>query len=156
VSTVSLSSDTPEEGIRSHYRWLWATTWYWKLNSGPLGEQPVLLTTEPSLQPKTDIILKLRPGEQKFGKMKIASGNKDTLVFLPGFLWSQCLHGHGFTSNHPCTHLQEVAQDGRVCGAQWLRPASLFSSVSFIVLQTWSHQHGVLSWGWALWAKATH
>jgi hypothetical protein len=22
-----LSSDTPEEGIRSHYRWLWATMW---------------------------------------------------------------------------------------------------------------------------------
>jgi hypothetical protein len=27
VSTLSLSSDTPEEGIRSHYRWLWATMW---------------------------------------------------------------------------------------------------------------------------------
>jgi hypothetical protein len=25
VST--LSSDTPEEGVRSHYRWLWATVW---------------------------------------------------------------------------------------------------------------------------------
>jgi hypothetical protein len=24
---LSLSSDTPEEGIRSHYRWLWATMW---------------------------------------------------------------------------------------------------------------------------------
>ena len=34
--------DTPEEGIRSLYRWL---------NSGPLEEQTVLLTTEPSLQP---------------------------------------------------------------------------------------------------------
>jgi hypothetical protein len=22
-----VSSDTPEEGIRSHYRWLWATMW---------------------------------------------------------------------------------------------------------------------------------
>jgi hypothetical protein len=27
MSTLSLSSDTPEEGIRSHYRWLWATMW---------------------------------------------------------------------------------------------------------------------------------
>jgi hypothetical protein len=27
VSTLSLSSCTPEEGIRSHYRWLWATMW---------------------------------------------------------------------------------------------------------------------------------
>jgi hypothetical protein len=25
VSTLLLSSDTPEEGIGSHYRWLWAT-----------------------------------------------------------------------------------------------------------------------------------
>jgi hypothetical protein len=27
VCTLSLSSDTPEGGIRSHYRWLWATMW---------------------------------------------------------------------------------------------------------------------------------
>jgi hypothetical protein len=27
VSTLSFPSDTPEEGIGSHYRWLWATMW---------------------------------------------------------------------------------------------------------------------------------
>jgi hypothetical protein len=27
VSTLLLSSDTPEEGIGFHYRWLWATMW---------------------------------------------------------------------------------------------------------------------------------
>ena len=27
MSTLSLSSVTPEEGIGSHYRWLWATMW---------------------------------------------------------------------------------------------------------------------------------
>jgi hypothetical protein len=27
TSTLQLSSDTPEEGIRSHYRWLKATMW---------------------------------------------------------------------------------------------------------------------------------
>jgi hypothetical protein len=27
ISTLLLSSDTPEEDIGSHYRWLWATTW---------------------------------------------------------------------------------------------------------------------------------
>jgi hypothetical protein len=27
MSTLFLSSDTLEEGIRSHYRWLWATMW---------------------------------------------------------------------------------------------------------------------------------
>lgn len=27
MSTLWLSSDTPEEGVRSHYRWLCATMW---------------------------------------------------------------------------------------------------------------------------------
>ena len=27
MSILSLSSDTPEEGIWSHYRWLWASMW---------------------------------------------------------------------------------------------------------------------------------
>jgi hypothetical protein len=27
MSTLSLYSDTSEEGIKSHYRWLWATMW---------------------------------------------------------------------------------------------------------------------------------
>jgi hypothetical protein len=27
MTTLLHSSDTPEEGIRSHYRWLWATVW---------------------------------------------------------------------------------------------------------------------------------
>jgi hypothetical protein len=27
ISTLYLSSDTPEEGVRSHYGWLWATMW---------------------------------------------------------------------------------------------------------------------------------
>jgi hypothetical protein len=30
MSTLALSSDHPEEGLRSHYRWLWATT-CWEL-----------------------------------------------------------------------------------------------------------------------------
>lgn len=40
---------TPEEGIRSHCRWL-EPPCCWKLNSGPLEEQPMLLTPEPSHQ----------------------------------------------------------------------------------------------------------
>ena len=40
VSALSLTSDTPEEGIRSHYRWFWATTWL--LSSGLLEEQSVI------------------------------------------------------------------------------------------------------------------
>jgi hypothetical protein len=27
MSTLSLSPDTAEEGVRSYYRWLWATMW---------------------------------------------------------------------------------------------------------------------------------
>ena len=27
MSTLLLSSDTPKEGVRSHYKWLWATMW---------------------------------------------------------------------------------------------------------------------------------
>jgi hypothetical protein len=49
MSTLLLSLDTAQEG---NYRWLWATMWLLELNSGPLEEQSVLLTAEPSLQPR--------------------------------------------------------------------------------------------------------
>jgi hypothetical protein len=45
MSTLYLSSDTPEEGIGSHYRWLWELNWE------PLEGQSVL-NCEPSLQPR--------------------------------------------------------------------------------------------------------
>jgi hypothetical protein len=52
VSTLYLPSDSPEEGIRSHYRWLWATMWLLGIElTWSLEEQSVLLTAEPSLQP---------------------------------------------------------------------------------------------------------
>jgi hypothetical protein len=43
-----LSSDTPEEGIGSHYRWLCCEPpcGCWELNSGHLEDQPVLLAAE--------------------------------------------------------------------------------------------------------------
>jgi hypothetical protein len=43
---LSLFLDTPEEGIGSHCRWLWATMLL--LGIEPLEEQSVLLITEPS------------------------------------------------------------------------------------------------------------
>jgi hypothetical protein len=46
VSTLLLSSDTPEEGIGPPLQMVVSH----HLNSGPLEEQSVLLTTEPSLQ----------------------------------------------------------------------------------------------------------
>jgi hypothetical protein len=38
VSILPLSSDTPENGIRSHYRWNKPPSGCWELNSGPLEE----------------------------------------------------------------------------------------------------------------------
>jgi hypothetical protein len=46
---MSLSSDTPEEGIGSVTDGCEPPYSCWELNSGPLEEQPVLLTAEPSL-----------------------------------------------------------------------------------------------------------
>jgi hypothetical protein len=47
----TLSSDTPEEGVRSHYGCLWTTMWLLGfLNSGLSEEQSVLLTAESSCQ----------------------------------------------------------------------------------------------------------
>ena len=54
MSTLSLSSDTPEEGIRSQADGCEPPCGWWELNSGPLEEQSVLLTTKPSLQPAQD------------------------------------------------------------------------------------------------------
>jgi hypothetical protein len=50
VSTLLLSSDTPEEGIGSDTDGCEPPCGCWELNSGPLEEQSVLLTTEPLLQ----------------------------------------------------------------------------------------------------------
>jgi hypothetical protein len=41
VSTLKLFSDTLEEGIRSHYGWLWATMWLLGFELRPLEEQSV-------------------------------------------------------------------------------------------------------------------
>ena len=51
MSIPQLSSDTSEEGIGSHYR-----CGCWELNSEPLEEQSVLLTSEPSLQSQKHIL----------------------------------------------------------------------------------------------------
>ena len=54
VCTLSLSPDTPEEGIQSHYKWLWATMWLLGIELRTFGRgvnvlncwaiSPVLLT----------------------------------------------------------------------------------------------------------------
>lgn len=40
-------------------RWLWATCGYWELNLGPVGEQPVSLTAEPSLRSSVHLSISL-------------------------------------------------------------------------------------------------
>ena len=54
--TVAVFRHTPEECIRSYYRWLWLCG-CWELNSEPLEEQSVLFSTEPSLQPLKKILI---------------------------------------------------------------------------------------------------
>jgi hypothetical protein len=49
TSTLLLSSDTSEEGIRSHYKCCEPPCSCWELNSGPLEEQSMLLTAGPFL-----------------------------------------------------------------------------------------------------------
>jgi hypothetical protein len=50
VSSLLLSSDTAEEGIGSHYRWVGATMWLLGIELRISEEQSVLLIVEPSLQ----------------------------------------------------------------------------------------------------------
>jgi hypothetical protein len=56
VSTLLLSSDTPEDPITDGCEPLCG---YWELNSGPLEEQSVLLITKPSLQAQLKVLIGL-------------------------------------------------------------------------------------------------
>ena len=51
VSTLWLLSDTPEEGIRSCYRWLWATMWMLGIELRISGRGASALNHWASLQP---------------------------------------------------------------------------------------------------------
>jgi hypothetical protein len=51
MSTPLLSLDTPEEGSDPITNGYESPCGCWDLNSEPLEEQPMLLITEPSLQP---------------------------------------------------------------------------------------------------------
>jgi hypothetical protein len=57
VSILSLSSGTPEEGLNPISDDCEPPCGCWELNSGPLEEQSLHLTTEPSFQP-TSVLLK--------------------------------------------------------------------------------------------------
>jgi hypothetical protein len=54
ASTLLCSSDTPEEGMGSQYRWLWANMWLLGIELRNSGRAiSAVLTSEPSLQPIT-------------------------------------------------------------------------------------------------------
>ena len=111
MSTLLLSSDTAEEGIWPHYRWLWPTTWLLGIELRPLEEQPELLTPEPFLQRSLSLSLSL------FFLGKEVRGQWDVLVgknayhqsrwpkFNP---WDPCVGGENwvlqFVLWHPHTH----------------------------------------------------
>jgi len=57
VNTLSLSSDTPEEGSDPITDGCEPPYGCWELNSGPLEGQSVLLTAEPSLQPSVSFYI---------------------------------------------------------------------------------------------------
>jgi hypothetical protein len=88
LSTLSLSSDTPEEGIRSHYRWV--VSHHVVTRNWTQKEQPVLLTIDPSLQPKSFFLVteSFRPQLFSYCKTKKLMGpqgkitNKSPEFFL--------------------------------------------------------------------------
>ena len=82
MSTLSFSSDTQEEGIKSNYRWLWATTWLLAIelrNSGRAASAVNCWAISPSSIMKTFKQLKQR---QKQSSKKATS----TLIFCYIFL----------------------------------------------------------------------
>ena len=60
VSPMLLFADTPEEGIRSHCRWLWTTIWLLGIEPRTSGRS----ASEPSLQPHFWMFLTLRKCRQ--------------------------------------------------------------------------------------------
>jgi hypothetical protein len=63
VSTLKLSSDTTEEGVRSYYRWLWATMWFlgfelWTFRRAVGCSYPLSHLTSPSYVLLMDVVPK--------------------------------------------------------------------------------------------------
>ena len=61
-STLSLSSHTPEEGVRSHYRWLWATMWLLGIELRTFGRAVSVLNCWAISPGLTENIFKECPG----------------------------------------------------------------------------------------------
>lgn len=70
-STLLLSSDTPEECIRALTDGCEPPWGCWELNSGHQGEQSVLSTSEPSLQP---------PGKMFYTEKHNRNGNRQLSI----------------------------------------------------------------------------
>jgi hypothetical protein len=85
ISTLLLSSDTPEEGVRSHYKWLWATIWLLGFELRTFG-RAVSVLTRWAISPAPQIFI-----------MQFSSKHLHYWVTLPYQQqlvgWSICLFG---------------------------------------------------------------
>jgi hypothetical protein len=59
INTLLLFSDTPEEGIGSHYRWLWAATWLLGIELRTSGGAVSALNRWASLSPKKIVFINI-------------------------------------------------------------------------------------------------
>jgi hypothetical protein len=73
VITLSLSSDTPEEGIRSHYRWLKATMWLLGIELRTSGRAAVLLPAGGSSSLQKENMTQLTPAEGTMYRTLVSS-----------------------------------------------------------------------------------
>jgi len=105
VSTLQLSSDTPEEGIRSHYRWLWATLWLLGIELSTSG-RAVCAPNHWAISPAPNFFMRSLTGDCWAGA---EAGQESWLakvfVCLYGS-WCACLPfvlsvWHKFASSHP-------------------------------------------------------
>ena len=105
-----------EEGIRSHYRWLWTTMWLLGIELRTLGRTAVSLTAEPSLQPLSSLLKAVWVFSFKIISRPSPSRDLFSLCSNCGYFcwrWSNCddTINHGVSAS--------------------LKPLSLFTSPSF-------------------------
>jgi len=116
VSTLSLSLDRPEEGIGSHYRWLWATMWLLGIELRSFGRAVSALNhwaISPALQPQ-------------FLKVKMFKKNKNYKLNQISWDWD----GRG----------GRIARSLKYMLERWLRSWVLFAHVgiqAWVLALTW-------------------
>jgi hypothetical protein len=105
VSTLSLSSDTPEEAVRSHYKWLWATMWV-------LGFE--LRTSRRTVSPLNRRAISQSRFTTFFFKSPILNKDCDGDQSEPISAWLSCWRDRVEGTERPCwdiptRHMREVS-----------------------------------------------